>query len=624
WDLRIDQLLFKESLGAVGTFAPGRMAPSTALNFLMLGLALLLLDTPRTFRAVEFFVLASGLIGLLNLMGYAYGVRSFYGLASYTEMAVHTAVAFIILSVGIIFARAERGLMTVVTSDSAGGVMARRLLPAMIGVPFLLGWFGLMGQRAGLYSPEFGLTLFVLSNVIVLAAMIWWSAEWVFQMDIERNRAVQGLRRAHEELEIRVKERTSELARANSDLRQRKEIQELLKELSQDITSLDIDSLLKKLTEKVRELLKVDVADVRVLEGQQWYVRGLSGMEPGTAPSLRPGTSRLRSGWILKNRRPLVLPDITQSEEVATGGTIAAQGIRGYLGVPIFSRNGEVIGILRALTYQTREFRQEEVDLLQQLANGTAIALENARLLEEIREQATALERANKIKSEFLSVMSHELRTPLNAIVGYTGMVQDGVFGETNAEQRKALEKVVNRSKDLLSMISDILEVSRMEAEAVRMESRDVALGSFLDELRLAYDIPLDQGLVMVWDYPSDLPIMRTDSGKLRHILQNLINNAIKFTVRGNVTVSARYLPIIKSVEFSVADTGIGISKEAMPYIFEAFRQGDSSETRSFSGVGVGLHIVKKFAELLQGKVEVESEPGKGSIFKLTFPFMPA
>lgn len=177
WDLRIDQLLFKESLGAVGTFAPARMAPSTALNFLMLGLALLLLDTPRTFRAVEFFVLASGLIGLLNLMGYAYGVRSFYGLASYTEMAVHTAVAFIILSVGIIFARAERGLMTVVTSDSAGGVMARRLLPAMIGVPFLLGWFGLMGQRVGLYSPEFGLALLVLSNVIVFAAMIWWSAD---------------------------------------------------------------------------------------------------------------------------------------------------------------------------------------------------------------------------------------------------------------------------------------------------------------------------------------------------------------------------------------------------------------------------------------------------------------
>jgi signal transduction histidine kinase len=299
------------------------------------------------------------------------------------------------------------------------------------------------------------------------------------------------------------------------------------------------------------------------------------------------------------------------------------KGLVSYLVVPLIAK-GEGLGTISIFTKEERQFSNEEVEFLSTLAGQAAIAIQNSQLYEQTRKQAVELERANQVKSEFLSVMSHELRTPLNAIVGYTGMVQDGIFGETNAEQRKALEKVVNRSKDLLSMISDILEVSRMEAEAVRMESRDVALGSFLDELRLAYDIPLDQGLVMVWDYPSDLPIMRTDSGKLRHILQNLINNAIKFTVRGNVTVSARYLPIIKSVEFSVADTGIGISKEAMPYIFEAFRQGDSSETRSFSGVGVGLHIVKKFAELLQGKVEVESEPGKGSIFKLTFPFMPA
>ena len=130
------------------------------------------------------------------------------------------------------------------------------------------------------------------------------------------------------------------------------------------------------------------------------------------------------------------------------------------LGVPLFSRGGEVVGVLRALTYQPREFTQEEVDLLQQLANGAAIALENSWLLGEIRTKAAELERANKAKDEFLSIMSHELRTPLNVITGYTEMIQNRMFGEINQEQEKALEKVIGHSKDLLAMVNSILASS--------------------------------------------------------------------------------------------------------------------------------------------------------------------
>ena len=414
-----------------------------------------------------------------------------------------------------------------------------------------------------------------------------------------------------------------ELEKVNKDLKRREEIQKLLKELSQDITSLDIDSLLKKLTEKVCEFLQVDITDVRLLEGVTWQLRGVSGIDLGRLPQSwrRSTSSRQRSIWIQENRRPLMIPDIKQGPIESMGKVLESIGIRGFLGVPILARSGEVIGILRALTYDPRHFTQEEVDVLQQLANGTAIALENARLLDETRKQTVELEKANKGKDEFLGFMSHELRTPLNVITGYTEMLRDGMLGKINAEQEKALGKVASHSKDLLTMISGILQATSLEAGAVNVKSDEVCLEDLLDELRSTYGVPLGKELALKWDYPSEFPIVRTDIEKLKHILENLINNAIKFTDQGHVAISARHVSGKKAVEFKVADTGIGIPEESLPVIFERFRQVDSSDTRAHGGVGLGLHVVKKFTEMLGGTVEVESEVDKGSTFTVTIPY---
>ncbi|MBI1993088.1 MAG: HAMP domain-containing histidine kinase [Deltaproteobacteria bacterium] len=241
----------------------------------------------------------------------------------------------------------------------------------------------------------------------------------------------------------------------------------------------------------------------------------------------------------------------------------------------------------------------------------------------ELEQANRGLLQANKAKDEFLSVMSHELRTPLNVVMGYIGMIKDGLLGEINAEQQRALDKVVTRSGDLLKMITEILQATSLEAHAVGVELQEVSLGSFLDDLKSNYEVSVKEDLSFAWDYPLELPIMRTDGEKLKHILQNLINNAIKFTERGQVTVSARYNPRAKAVEFKVADTGIGIQKEMLPAIFEMFRQGDSSETRVHGGVGIGLYTVRKFTDLLGGTIEAASEPGKGSIFTVTIPCQP-
>jgi len=219
WNLGIDQLLFKESATAVGTSHLGRMAPTTALNFLMLGFALLLLDTPHGFRAThQFFAFTGGLIGLLNFVGYAYSVKALYGIASYTQMAVHTAVVFIVLSIGILFARPDRGLVAIVTSSSVGGVIARRLLPIAIGVPFVLGWLRLWGEQAGLYGTEFGVSLTVLLSIVIFIFIILRNASSLNAIDTERKRAEEALQKAHDELEILVEERTADLAKANKEL----------------------------------------------------------------------------------------------------------------------------------------------------------------------------------------------------------------------------------------------------------------------------------------------------------------------------------------------------------------------------------------------------------------------
>jgi signal transduction histidine kinase len=204
--------------------------------------------------------------------------------------------------------------------------------------------------------------------------------------------------------------------------------------------------------------------------------------------------------------------------------------------------------------------------------------------------------------------------------MGYSQMVKDEMLGEINTQQKKALEKVVVRSKELLRMISEILQVTVIEAGKMKVEAEEIRLAELLDELRSTYEIPLDKELVFKWDYSSEPRAVRTDGDKLKHILQNLINNAIKFTDEGHIAISARYLGDTKVLEFKVADTGTGIRQDLLPSIFEMFRQLDSSATRTHGGAGLGLYIVKKYTDALQGNIDVQSEVGRGSVFTITIP----
>jgi PAS domain S-box-containing protein len=238
----------------------------------------------------------------------------------------------------------------------------------------------------------------------------------------------------------------------------------------------------------------------------------------------------------------------------------------------------------------------------------------------EMKRAQESLETASRMKSEFLNVMSHELRTPLNIIAGYVELLREGVLGVIEAKQVEALDKIARQSRELLTMINGILDVTKIEGGTVSVERNDVDLSRFFDEIRSDYALPFGKDVGIVWQCPEPLPVIHSDGSKLRSIVQNLLNNAVKFTETGTITVGCRPSPERGEVDFVVEDTGIGIPQEKLPYIFDLFWQADSSERRLHGGVGLGLYIVKKFTDLLGGRVAVQSEPGKGTVITVSIP----
>jgi two-component system sensor histidine kinase EvgS len=244
---------------------------------------------------------------------------------------------------------------------------------------------------------------------------------------------------------------------------------------------------------------------------------------------------------------------------------------------------------------------------------------EHKRAEEEIRRLNAELEQANRLRSEFMGAMSHELRSPLNIIIGYNSLLIDGVFGSLTQEQVDILQRVDQSSRELLDLINTTLDLSRLEAGRMPLELQEVSVSDLIDqvytEIRSLHERP---DLNFEKKMAADLPSLRTDPTKLKVVLKNLIGNAVKFTEKGSLTVEV--CGHNGGTEISVTDTGMGIAPEALPIIFEPFRQAHSSTMRSHSGAGLGLYIVRRLLELLGGTITVESQVGHGSTFRVWVP----
>jgi PAS domain S-box-containing protein len=411
--------------------------------------------------------------------------------------------------------------------------------------------------------------------------------------------------------------------KAQLDIQRHNERQAALYEINFATTStLELRAVLNVLLEKLTALVPETATTIMLLAGnndRRLIKVAARGIDEDAWKADSTDGSDYSSHPALRSKDAVIASNIQIRDTALDSDYFRKHGFVAYLGVPLIAQN-KVQGILSFYSRQKQTFSDEEINFLKTLAGQAAGAIHNSQLYEQTKKQAADLERASRVKDEFLGVMSHELRTPLNVIAGYTKIVQDGVLGEVNTEQVKALDKVTRHSNELLVMVNSIMDATKIEAGAIAVECDELPITEFLDELRLLYEYPLGKDVTLYWNYAPILPVIRTDRDKLKHIIQNLINNALKFTEAGYVTVSARHMSGLDRIELTVADTGIGIAPEDLPVVFEKFRQVDASKTRSQGGVGLGLHIVKTFTEILGGTVSVTSQPGAGTTFMVTLP----
>jgi signal transduction histidine kinase len=238
-----------------------------------------------------------------------------------------------------------------------------------------------------------------------------------------------------------------------------------------------------------------------------------------------------------------------------------------------------------------------------------------------VRVHKTLSERAeqrSQAKTELLNILSHELRTPLTVIASYSQALKSSALGSINKDQEEALTKVLRQADNLANMVNVILDSASVETGAMAVHREEIVLSEFLDEIKQSCEgLALNPRVALSWDYPTPLPVVITDPGKVKIILQNLINNALKFTDAGEVRVSARYNANFQKMVFTVSDSGIGIPPSQLPFVFDKFWQLDATRTRTQGGIGMGLYIVKAFAELLGGNVSVSSTVGKGTSLRV-------
>ena len=307
---------------------------------------------------------------------------------------------------------------------------------------------------------------------------------------------------------------------------------------------------------------------------------------------------------------------LTAEDEEWRGGD---GGAKSALVVPLRLR-GQVIGALDFVEAdRDREWSEDDIALVEAVADQVALAVENARAYEEIQKTAVRLREMDTLKSQFLANMSHELRTPLNSIIGFSRVLLKGIDGPLTDLQKTDLASIHNNGQYLLGLINDILDVSRIEAGKLELIFEPVDLRPIIDGvMSTAIGLVKDKQVKLRKEVADDLPIVRADSTRIRQAILNLVSNAAKFTDEGSITVRA--WADEESITISVSDTGTGIPKEYWELIFQEFQQVDGSATRRAGGTGLGLPISRHFVELHGGRIWVESEMGVGSTFTFTLP----
>ena len=626
-ELGIDQLLVKE---------PGRMPPNSALCFILVGLALVFVDVQTRWVGWPSQILAA-LAGVVAMVGfvsylYGYGQVAFPGLGRYTQMAIHTTVGFLLLSLGIFHARPDRGFMRVVTHSGLGGVLARWLLLPALTLPILLGALVLSGYRAEAFTLPFALALIATGNVVAFTALVWGAA---FALDRVEARRLRG---EEERMRLVVREQA---ARAEAVAQQRERsraehaeqeasalasAQRFLSDAGASMSaSLDEAETLATLSQLavprlgdwcVVDLVGPDgstrqVAGTHVDEARARLLSALAERQP-TDPEA-PDTL----AHVLRTGRSVLLTQVDEPRRLAQVlglghvEPLHVLGVRSAMLVPLLA-HGTPFGAITFVSAQPeRRLTEGDLSLAEEFGRRAAVAVENARLFH-------AAQQAVSLREEVLAVVSHDLKNPLGSISLSVQLlrrlVPEGEQGERMRKHTRTIEHSVERMDRL---IRDLLDMASIHAGQVKLELGRYAADDLVREgLVLLEPLAIQKRIDLRTRLCRERLWVSCDRDRVYQVLSNLVGNALKFTPEGGrVTVEVE--PEGDFVRFSVKDTGPGMPAEALPHLFQPFWQARRTARQ---GTGLGLFISRGIVEAHGGGLEVDSQEGRGSTFSFTLP----
>ena len=416
-----------------------------------------------------------------------------------------------------------------------------------------------------------------------------------------------------------VQERQKELARSVEELRS-------LGEVGRTVgASLELRQVLQSVLENACRMASAGGGTVYVFDETTGEFRLEAGYNMSEEHIARVRAQPMRLGdrvvgECAQRREAVQIEDLArvESADAPLLDILARAGVRAILAVPLLHQ-GEVVGALVIRRSYPGAFAPETVRLLEAFAAQSAIAVNNARLFAEVEEKGEQLRLASQHKSQFLANMSHELRTPLNAILGYTELMQDGIYGALPEKAGGVLGRVQANGQHLLGLINSVLDLSKIEAGQLQLDIVAYGMPAVVEAVVVATEsLAIEKKLKLETNVADNLPRGLGDERRITQVLLNLVGNAIKFTEQGAVTINAalagdRFL-------VSVADTGPGIPTAELERVFEEFHQVDSSNTKAKGGTGLGLAIAKRIIEMHGGRIWVESTPGQGATFRFELP----
>ncbi|MGB8170055.1 MAG: ATP-binding protein [Chthoniobacteraceae bacterium] len=442
-----------------------------------------------------------------------------------------------------------------------------------------------------------------------------------FLADVTAQKADQdALARAHDSLEVRVEQRTAELARAYSVIRDRAHQQEAVAQLGQRaLAGANLISLLQQAAVLVRRILNVDFCSVLELadDGKELRATAHAGWPDEELGNRVPAGKGSQSGYTLLTREPVIVENMAVETRFEITEVVRRFGVVSSVSV-VIDATTEPLGVLAAYSTTPRTFVQDDVHFLQAVANVLTAAIEHQRAEESIRLAREQAETANRAKSEFLSRMSHELRTPLNAILGFTQLLE---LDKPTPSQTESIAHISRAGQHLLLLINEVLDIARIESGRLALSPEPIAIGAFLrDAIELIRPLAarhqIDTQLIETGAVDE---VLLADRQRLKQVMLNLLSNAVKYNrPGGKVEVSCALVPPDR-LRINVADTGRGISPQRMERLFLPFERLGAEET-DIEGTGIGLALSRGIVAALNGELGVESIDGQGSNFWVILP----